>query len=430
VPWIDLGNQWVAGVPAGHTGQTFIDLQKSMYEYHNYLRATHPASSPWWAWPLDLKPVWFEQSDYAGGTTAVIYDTGNIVLFWLSIPAVAWAAWQAWRRRSLALGAIVIAVLCMWLPWSRIDRATFQYHIFTTLPFAFMALAYFLADLWHGPSPRTWQLAKAAAGVAIIGAPLLWLFRQPLCGLANTEQVNKGSEVCGALSRTFQLSDFQAVGAVIAIIGLVLAGVFVYQTVNRSASGVRGGYRSLLLPIAFGMSLLGAAFVVIGAALPGHDDPDHGVFQAALGSELPAFIALVLLCVPAYFALQGRDPRKYVIGVLAAAAVWFVTFYPNIGSLPVPTPLSQIHLGLLPTWNWSFQFGVNLDEANRNPIDWFSVGILVVATSVICVAAIYAVRKWREIPSDRLPVPPHEADAAPSDTPATDLKGREAAPPA
>jgi hypothetical protein len=52
IPWIALGNQWFTGYPAGHTGQTFIALQQSMYEYHNYLRATHPASSPWWAWPL------------------------------------------------------------------------------------------------------------------------------------------------------------------------------------------------------------------------------------------------------------------------------------------------------------------------------------------------------------------------------------------
>ena len=65
-----------------------------------------------------------------------------------------------------------------------------------------------------------------------------------------------------------------------------------------------------------------------------------------------------------------------MVGVLAAAAAFFVAFYPNIASLPVPTPLSQIHLGLLPTWNWGFQFGVNLDEANRNPIDWLSVAIL------------------------------------------------------
>ena len=51
---------------------------------------------------------------------------------------------------------------------------------------------------------------------------------------------------------------------------------------------------------------------------------------------------------------------------LPRRVVWFVAFYPNFASLPVPTPLSQIHLGLLPTWNWGFQFGVNLDEPNRD----------------------------------------------------------------
>ena len=81
---------------------------------------------------------------------------------------------------SLALTVVTIAIASLWLPWARIDRATFQYHIFTTLPFSFMALAYFLAELWHGPSMKTWALARAAAALAIIGAPLLWLLRLPL----------------------------------------------------------------------------------------------------------------------------------------------------------------------------------------------------------------------------------------------------------
>jgi hypothetical protein len=80
---------------------------------------------------------------------------------------------------------------------------------------------------------------------------------------------------------------------------------------------------------------------------------------------VPAIIALALLAIPAYFVLHAADPRRYVIGALGAAVIWFVLFYPNIGSLPVPTPLSQIHLGLLPTWNWGFQFGVNMDAPNR-----------------------------------------------------------------
>ncbi len=402
IPWIALGNQWFAGYPPGHTGQTFLDLQVSMYDYHNYLRATHPASSPWWAWPLDLKPVWFAQNDYANGTTAVIYDTGNVISFWLSIPAVAWAAWQAWRRRSLALTLVIIAILAMWLPWARIDRATFQYHIFTTLPFSFLALAYFLAELWHGPSPRTWLLARASAALMIIGAPLLWLLRLPLCGVARTEQVNSGTEVCAQLSRQLTLTDIQVVGLLLAVGGLVAAAaVFWLRVQSRSAASEgtdledlapRGEDRptlALLLPVLFSVALLGVAIVVLGAGLPGAP-----VFQAQVLAEEPAFIALLLLAVPAYFALRATDPRRFVIGVLVAAVAWFVAFYPNIASLPVPTPLSQIHLGFLPTWNWGFQFGVNLDEPNRAALDLGSIGLLVVAVGGLCIAAAYAAHAW------------------------------------
>jgi Gpi18-like mannosyltransferase/predicted membrane-bound dolichyl-phosphate-mannose-protein mannosyltransferase len=387
IPWIDLGNQWFTGYPAGHTGQTFLDLQKSMYEYHNYLRATHPASSPWWAWPFDLKPVWFEQNDYAGGTTAVIYDTGNLVLFWLAIPAVLWTAFMAWKRRSLALTFVVIAIASLWLPWARIDRATFQYHIFTTLPFSFMALAYFLAELWHGPSKRTWMLARVAAAIAIIGPPLLWLMRLPLCAVARTESVNAGTEVCASLSRQLSLSDIQVIGLVLAIGGLIAAGILYYGL--RSAPFVSTG-QSLMLPVSFAIALLGVTIVVVGAALPGSP-----VFQTQVQAEWPAIAALALLTIPAYFVLHATDPRRYVVGALGAAVIWFVLFYPNVGSLPVPTPLSQIHLGLLPTWNWGFQFGVNMDAPNRAPVDMTAVTLLAIATAMLCVAAVYAVRSWR-----------------------------------
>ena len=85
-PWVDIGNQLDDGLPAGHTGQTFVQLQLSMYDYHNNLRATHPATSPWWAWPLDLKPVWFEQGDYAAGTASS------------STTAATWSS-SGWRSR-------------------------------------------------------------------------------------------------------------------------------------------------------------------------------------------------------------------------------------------------------------------------------------------------------------------------------------------
>ncbi len=404
VPWIELGNRLTESWPVGNTGQTFIDLQRSMYDYHNNLRATHAASSPWWAWPLDLKPVWFEQADYANSTTAVIYDTGNLVIFWLAIPAVAWLCWQAWKRRSLSLTFLAITIACLWLPWSRIDRATFQYHIFTTLPFSFLALAYFLGELWHGPSERTWRLARVGAGLAIIGAPLLWMLRLPLCSIANTEAVNPGTEVCAGLSRELVLTDFQMIGVALAIGGLAAAALLVYLALRPDPTGERQSpVRTLLFPISFAVALLGVVFVVIGAGLQGNP-----VFQTRVSAEEPALVALLLLSVPAYFVLRGTDPRRYVIGVIAAAAAFFVAFYPNIASLPVPTPLSQIHLGLLPTWNWGFQFAVNMDEPNRNSIDPFAVSLLTIAVACLCAAAVYAARSWqslREETEDVSPLP-------------------------
>ncbi len=175
LPWVALGNRLTSSWPPGNTGQTLLDLTKQMYDYHNNLRAAHPAASPWWAWPLDLKPVWFFQQSFGGSTSGAIYDGGNPVIWWLSIAAMAFVAWQAYRRRSLGLGLISVVIAFTWLSWARIDRATFEYHYYATLPFVILALAYFVAELWHGPSARTWLLARgtAAAALLIPGGPLV-----------------------------------------------------------------------------------------------------------------------------------------------------------------------------------------------------------------------------------------------------------------
>jgi hypothetical protein len=251
-----------------------------------------------------------------------------------------------------------------------------------------MALAYFLAELWHGPSKRTWAFARAAAALAVIGAPLLWLLRLPLCSIARTENVNAGTEVCAALSRQLVLTYVQAIGLLIALLALVAAGIAFFT--RAPAADAMSTWRPLLLPVCFSIALFGVVIVVVGAGLGG-----ASVFQAQVQAEWPALAALVLLMIPAYFVLRASDPRRFVVGALAAAVIWFIAFYPNIASLPVPTPLSQIHLGLLPTWNWGFQFGVNLDEANRASPNLAIVSLLAAATVALCVAAVYAARSWR-----------------------------------
>ena len=239
IPWVALGNQFWTGFPAGNHGQTLWDLTVSMFNYHNDLRVPHPASSPWWAWPFDLKPVWWYQGTLANGTGASIYDAGNLVLFWLSIPAVPWVAWQAWRRRSLALGIVVFAAASQWLPWVWVDRATFQYHYLTTLPFSFLALAYFVAELWHGPARRTWALARVSAAIAILGPAILWLVKGPLCMFAGTSIVDPGSQVCGAVVNPVIVTQRVAAAALVIVIGLAGAA-WLWWSARRARMGGGG----------------------------------------------------------------------------------------------------------------------------------------------------------------------------------------------
>jgi hypothetical protein len=379
-----------------------------MYSYHNELRSAHAASSPWWAWPFDLKPVWFYQDQFANGTTAAIYDAGNLVIFWLAVPAVAWVAYQAWRRRSLPLTLIVVAIAALWLPWARIDRATFQYHVYTTLPFAILALAYFLAELWHGPPRRTWLLARVAAAVAIVGPPLLWIGRAPLCALANTQKVNPNGQACGAVSEQLVVTDAALVSFLVLVAGLT---VFAWQlrkavAARRSAlvegdggagAGASGSARRgpgpLVVP-ALVIGVTAVALVLAQLLLPGNP-----VFQGPLGLLGPYALATVLLvplAVLAFLVLVARDPRRFAVGVVGAAALWFVLWYPNLSGLPLPTSASQKYLFALPSYNYDFQFAVNTDEAYEGPLLDPKMFLLLGSVAILTVAVMYAAFAWRE----------------------------------
>src|SRR5665811_498733 len=105
---------------------------------------------------------------------------------------------QAYRRRSLGLALISMLIAWMWISWARIDRATFEYHYYTTLPFVILGLAYFVAELWHGPSARTWRLARGGAAAALLTPVVMWFGKGPLCAIAGVEKVNAGSQACSA----------------------------------------------------------------------------------------------------------------------------------------------------------------------------------------------------------------------------------------
>jgi len=167
VPYLLLGHDWaVAGGPG--YGWSVDELHAQMFGYHFNLTAGHDSASPWWSWPLALKPTWFFNGTYDADQIAVIYNGGNPILFWAGIPALIACAILAWKRRSAALVLVVAAFAFQYVPWIRIERATFAYHYLTAVIFTMIAVAYVVDELLRRPAWRDLAIGYLAL-VVIVG---------------------------------------------------------------------------------------------------------------------------------------------------------------------------------------------------------------------------------------------------------------------
>ncbi|MEW5990073.1 MAG: phospholipid carrier-dependent glycosyltransferase [Chloroflexota bacterium] len=398
IPWALMEqHQLVTGWPPNHTDQTLLDLTGSMYAYHNNLSSAHAASSPWWAWVFDFKPVWFYQESFAGGTSAAIYDAGNLVAWWLAVPAMAFAAWQAFVRRSASLALVTIAFACQWIAWARIDRAAFQYHYYTSLPFVFLALAYFLAELWRGASRRTWLLARLAAGAAVLAPTTLWLFHRPLCGFVRVLDVNEGSQACPTLIPEFVLTGRALAIAVVVGVGVLLLVRLLLSLAAESddpfPAEPRRGLTGRL--VRAGVAALGVSLAFVVASTFFDDSPLITATRVAV--EPIALVVTIALLPIAAFVATARDARRFVVGAVVAIAGWFVLWYPNIAGLPLPSALSNAYQGFIPTYVYPFQFPVSTIDRNVAAPSLFAAGpaLLLVTLASVCLTVGYAAWVWR-----------------------------------
>ncbi|MEO8468631.1 MAG: phospholipid carrier-dependent glycosyltransferase [Chloroflexota bacterium] len=394
IPWanVEVHQLWPGWPPGRDGGKTLWELTQDMYRYHNDLSSPHAASSPWWAWAFDFKPVWFYQQSFAGGTAAAIYDAGNLVAWWIAIPGMAFAAWQAFARRSPALALIAIGFAFQWLGWSRIDRAAFQYHYYTSLPFVFLALAYFLAEVWHGASRRTWLLIRLAGAAAVLAPTTLWLLHRPLCAFVRVDAVNPDSRACPTLIPDFLLSGrATAIALVVGIGVLILIRLLLSLADEASENSAPLGTRLRNAGLAaIGVSL---GFIVASAFF----DDTPIVTSTNIPVEPIALIVTIALLPLAAFVATARDARRFVAGLLVAMGAWFVLWYPNISALPLPGALSNAYQGLLPTYVYPFQFPVStVNRSGPGPslISLQPALLLVVLAGVVVIVG-YSAWVWR-----------------------------------
>ena len=174
----------------GHDTAHWWDLNRSAYEFHSSLDATHPYQASLWGWPIDQRPVFL----YLGQGYTKIYNLGNPLIFWMSIPALVFTLWQSLRLVRARLDSsgriavwgsfgqpqamllfIVLSYLAFWLSLSTQGRALFLYHYLEALAFAILALGYVIHWLWYHP----WKYSRFGAILFLVMASATAMYFYP-----------------------------------------------------------------------------------------------------------------------------------------------------------------------------------------------------------------------------------------------------------
>jgi dolichyl-phosphate-mannose--protein O-mannosyl transferase len=157
-----------------HSVNDVVYRQYSMFEYHDTLKATHPYSSKWWEWPLDIVPVAYyysderkDQSDSNGCCVYEITSMPNPMILWFGLLCVPWVAVLAWRERNKGYALIVLTYLLQWLPWIRSPRITFAYHFYVDIPLICLCNAIVLQRIWLWGTRREERHDRWLGGAAV-----------------------------------------------------------------------------------------------------------------------------------------------------------------------------------------------------------------------------------------------------------------------
>ena len=168
------------------------DAQTLMLDYHANLVAEHFFASPWYEWPLIVKPMWYYQGEFeAPGMISTILSFGNPAVWWTGLGGILFAlCYSVYRNALPALGAlagrededdrampiICVAFLSGYLPWVLVSRLTFIYHYFASVPWIIIATALGLKYL----SRHHKKLAYVLAAVLAVAAVALFVAFYPL----------------------------------------------------------------------------------------------------------------------------------------------------------------------------------------------------------------------------------------------------------
>ena len=112
-----------------------IPFQAMVYDQQVQILPAHTYQSPWWSWPLLIRPIWYFY-EVADGAQRGILMLGNPAIMWGGLVAVLACLWGWWRDRDHRLGAVALLWIGSCVMWAMIPKSLGFYYY------------YYLSSIW------------------------------------------------------------------------------------------------------------------------------------------------------------------------------------------------------------------------------------------------------------------------------------------
>lgn len=162
--------------------------QEEMLTYHGktVLGSTHSFDSPWYEWPVNVRPIWYYTGS-VGDKVEVINSFGNPIVWWTGLIALFYCAYDAYKTKDKTSLFLVISYFAQLIPWVFVTRLTFIYHYFPCVPFIVLMTAYAALKLQAKCKGTKWVLL----GITVLAILLFVIFYPVLAGYPVDNEIVK-----------------------------------------------------------------------------------------------------------------------------------------------------------------------------------------------------------------------------------------------